>query len=111
MYLPRKPVGTAVIAIMLFLMVHLGATLPSFPSPGWLYYVLAVGLTIVIIYWVGSEPKQIQSRRKVEKVLRDLNDEDLDLLRSRLMHQDQSDDYGSMNELIQSGKRKNNAGY
>jgi hypothetical protein len=55
-----------------------------------------------------SEQTQTQSQRRVEKLMRELKDKDLDLLGSRLRRNDYDEaEYGSMGELIQSGKRKN----
>jgi hypothetical protein len=64
------------------------------------------------VHWVSAAAEVSRgSHQRVEKVLRTLNDSDLDLLRSRLAESDQadSDDYSSMAELMQSGKRKNEA--
>jgi Flp pilus assembly protein TadB len=107
MYIPRKLAGTFIILCLLSLTTAAGISAYYFSGTVAFFFVLSALITTLVINWVGSEPKQSQSHRKVEKMLRNLDDNSLDLLRSRLMEPDDKVVYGSMAELVQSGKRKN----
>lgn len=106
----RKLIGTLVIMMLLVMMGFAGVLLPfSISAPLFMVLLLvSFFITVRIMEWVGSAPQtEEKSRRKVEKVLRELDDDDLDLLRHRLMQDEREEEYGSMAELLQSGKRKN----
>jgi small-conductance mechanosensitive channel len=110
MYIPRKLTATFLITFFLIVNSYIAFSRFSFD---WVV-MLSILLTSVIVYivshWVSVEPRQdAKSQRKVEKLLRELDDNDLDLLRTRLMRQERNDDYAyeSMAELMQSSKRKN----
>ena len=74
------------------------------------FYTITLFISAALIHWVSAAPEveaQAGSRQRVERALRHLNDDDLSLLRSRLMQDEREEEYGSMAELVQSGKRKN----
>ena len=74
------------------------------------FFTLTLFISAALIHWVSAAPEveaQAGSRQRVERALRHLNDDDLDLLRHRLMQNEREEDYGSMADLMQSGKRKN----
>jgi hypothetical protein len=112
MYIPRKFTGFVIMALLLGGIGFLGATSFYTFFPYVIFFGIALAITALVINWVGNEKRaESQSRRKVEKLLRELDDDDLDLLRTRLMRDEQNvddaDNYSSMAELVQSGKRKN----
>ena len=108
MYISRKLVGAAIIIFLLALTTASSISTYYFDRTTAFFFVLTLLITILVINWVGSEPQtEEKSPRKVEKLLREFDDADLDLLRSRLMQDEREEEYGSMAELLQSGKRKN----
>lgn len=108
MYISRKLVGAAIIIFLLALTTASSISTYYFDRITAFFFVLTVLITILVINWIGSEPQtEEKSQRKVEKLLRKLDDADLDLLRHRLMQDEREEEYGSMADLMQSGKRKN----
>jgi ABC-type transport system involved in cytochrome bd biosynthesis fused ATPase/permease subunit len=108
-------VGAGTVLIVLLIMLMTGITylfssgLSTSILPMLLLFVLDGLVVRHILRWVvdPSSDQMMRSQRKVDRALRDLDDNDLNLLRSRLAAADQADNYDSMTELVQSGKRKN----
>jgi hypothetical protein len=110
--------GTALmIALLLFAIVFtyvaLGSQINFLNMGFWpLFFVFLIEACVVfgIIRWVAAAPtKEAHANRKVDKVLRELDSDELSLLRNRLMYENRNaePDYDSMAEVMQSGKRKN----
>ena len=106
--LQRKLIGTLIITLLLVMMAFAGVLVPFINTSILLLFIVAFFITVLVIEWVGNEHASgDKSRRKVEKVLREFDDDELSLLRSRLMQDEREEEYGSMADLIQTGKRKN----
>lgn len=106
--LQRKLIGTLIITLLLVTMAFAGIAAHFITTSILLLFIVAFFITVLVVEWVGNEHASgNKSQRKVDKVLREFDDDDLDLLRSRLMQDDREEDYGSMADLIQSSKRKN----
>lgn len=108
MYLSRNLIGAGIIIFLLALTTVSAISSPYSSGPTAFFFILSALISILVINWVGSAPQtEEKSRRKVERMLRELDDDDLDLLRHRLMQDEREEEYGSMADLVQSGKRKN----
>src|SRR5690606_35381892 len=87
----RKLISTLMITSLLAMMGFAGVLLVMINTINMLLFVVllfvaAFLITVRIMEWVGDERyRENKSHHKVEKVLRELDDHDLELLRSRLM--------------------------
>jgi hypothetical protein len=109
-------VGAGTVLIVALLIFAIGFTYVGLGSPGeraasgfwpmFFVFILEACVAYGIVRWIAAAPTK---EAKVNKVLREFDRDELDLLRSRLVQEDRSvnDDYDSMAELMQSGKRKN----
>lgn len=112
----RVQTGTIMMAALLLFAI--GFTYVGLGSPGhglgsgfwpmFFVFLIEVGVVYFIIRWIAAAPgKEVHAHQKVDKLLRKLDNEELDLLRSRLIQDEHEAEYGSMADLMQSGKRKN----
>jgi hypothetical protein len=108
MYIPRHWIGTLFVVLLLLILWFAGAMF--YWSPGVTLGILFIEIiAAMLVMRLLMQPLEAprQSSHDLEHVLRKLSDEDLNLLRTRLMREDRNEDYSSMNELIRSNKRKN----
>jgi Na+-transporting methylmalonyl-CoA/oxaloacetate decarboxylase gamma subunit len=110
MFIPRYWIGTLFVLMVMTIDIGLYLLVPAFSFFFPILFLIVINIVLIsqILRWTARAPIQPpKSRRNVEKLLRELDDDDLDLLRTRLTREAQYDDYDTMAELVQSGKRKN----
>lgn len=116
MILNRKHLILLVMIPFLIMFLVMGIAWDITGMPGlWLAFafVVTLGTLYRLLGWIDRSPRAPADRRKkVERLLRQLDDTDLDVLRAHLQSNPSDADgdesaYETMTDLLQTSKRKN----